>query len=421
MLQNKREYRCKTGDDKTENMDVFNIGDQILTSVQDAVSSGDFSGLNRTIRNVINSGGDSNYWSVDTNPGGSGQTRQKTYSQTTKNGSTTKQTWQTQTSGTGSSFQAPSAYVTKVPGSVSGVVLQAVGYPLTAFNALMMLGGAAFGLAGMFGAAVAMTSVFGVLTIGSFCVGLAGYYQRGRAKRFKQYVARLNGKDFCTVDDLALSVGKKKEFVVKDLEKMIRKNFFRQGRFDEKKTTFMGTDAVYQQYLLAQESMKQREEREAAQKAEEEKIYKNPNMTEESRKLLKEGQSYIEHIRACNDAIPGEEISAKLYRLEQIMTRIFKQVEKQPELASDLRKFMNYYLPTTAKLVEAYKDLDQETVESENITRTKREIEDTIDTINEAFEKLLDSFFEEKAWDISSDINVMKSMLKQDGMTDKDF
>ena len=60
-------------------------------------------------------------------------------------------------------------------------------------------------------------------------------------------------------------------------------------------------------------------------------------------------------------------------------------------------------------------------MESENIARTKREIEDTIDTINEAFEKLLDSFFEEKAWDISSDINVMKSMLKQDGMTDKDF
>ena len=60
-------------------------------------------------------------------------------------------------------------------------------------------------------------------------------------------------------------------------------------------------------------------------------------------------------------------------------------------------------------------------MDSENIARTKREIEDTIDTINEAFEKLLDSFFEEKAWDISSDINVMKSMLKQDGMTDKDF
>ncbi len=409
-------------------MDVFNIGDQILTSVQDVVASGDFSGLNRTIRNVLNSSGDANYWSVDTNPGGSGQTRQKTYSQT-KNGNTTKQTWQStstswqhQTSNTGSgSFQAPAAYVTKVPGSISGVVLQAVGYPLTAFNALMMLGGAAFGLAGMFGAAVAMTSVFGILTIGSFCMGLAGYSLRNRARRFKQYMARLSGKDYSTVEELALSVGRKKDFVLKDLEKMIQKNFFRQGHFDEKKTTFMATDAVYRQYLQATESMKEREAREASQKAEEEKIYNNPKMTEESRRLLKEGQAYIEHIRACNDAIPGEEISAKLYRLEQIMTRIFKQVEKQPELASDLRKFINYYLPTTAKLVEAYKELDAEAVEGENISRTKQEIEDTIDTINEAFEKLLDSFFEEKAWDISSDINVMKTMLKQDGMTGSDF
>lgn len=404
-------------------MDVFNIGDQILNSVQDAVSSGDFSGLNRTIRNVINSGGDANYWSVDTKSAGNTQAGKTTYTHTTTKSRTTSQSWQTKTAQTaGAGFQASSAYVTKVPGSTSGVILQAIGYPLAVFNGILMIGSAfVFGIAGMLTASVVTTATFGALTLGSFCMGLAGYSMRSRAKRFKQYVERLSGKDFCTVEELALSVGRKKEFVLKDLEKMVQKRFFRQGRFDEKKITFIGTDAVYQQYLQARESMKQREQREATQKAEEEKIYQNPNMTEESRKLLKEGQSYIEHIRACNDAIPGEEISAKLYRLEQIMTRIFKQVEKQPELASDLRKFMNYYLPTTAKLVEAYKDLDQETVESENIARTKREIEDTIDTINEAFEKLLDSFFEEKAWDISSDINVMKSMLKQDGMTDKDF
>lgn len=407
-------------------MDVFNIGEQILNSVQDAVSSGDFSGLNRTIRSAINSGGDASYWSVDT----------KT---TTKNGQTTQtrhtagrgQTWQSTTgqstgqqgaSGLGNGFQSPAAYVSKVPGTTSGIILQAIGYPLAALNAVMMIGSAfIFSIAGMLGEGVVTTATFGVLTLGCFGMGLAGYSLRGRAKRFKQYVARMSGRDFCTVDDLALSVGRTKTFVLKDLQKMIQKNFFRQGRFDEKKTTFMATDAVYQQYLQATESMKEREAREARQKAEEEKIYNDPKMTEESRKLLKEGQSYIEHIRACNDAIPGEEISAKLYRLEQIMTRIFKQVEKQPELATDLRKFMNYYLPTTAKLVEAYKELDAETVEGENIARTKREIEDTIDTINEAFEKLLDSFFEEKAWDISSDINVMKTMLKQDGMTDSDF
>ena len=300
--------------------------------------------------------------------------------------------------------------------------MECIGFPLAGLNCLMMLGSAAVSVvAGLFGAAVAGTSVFGVMTLASFGVGLAGFVKRSRAKRYKQYVQKLTGKDYCAIDDLAAAVGRKRKYVLKDLQNMIDRGFFLEGRFDEKKTTFLGTNAMYQQYLLAQESMKQREEREARQKAEEKKIYSNPHMTEESRQLLKEGRSYIQHIRKCNDAIPGEEISAKLYRLEEIMTRIFNQVEKQPQLAADLRKFMNYYLPTTAKLVEAYKELDAQPVEGDNISRTKKEIEETLDTINEAFEKLLDSFFEEKAWDISSDISVMKSMLKQDGMTDRDF
>lgn len=402
-------------------MDVFNIGEQILNSVQDAVNSGDFSNLNRTIRNAVNSGGDPNYWSVNTP--GTKYTNSGQYTRTTANGQrqTTRNTGSA-ASASRSSANLPAAYVRNAPGSTSGLVMECIGFPLAGLNCLMMLGSAVVSaMAGMLGIAVASTSFFGVCTVAAFGVGVAGFIKRGRAKRYKQYLQRLTGKDYCSVDELALTVGKDRKFVLKDLQTMINRRFFREGRFDEKQTTFLGTNAVYQQYLLAQESMRQREEQEARRRAEEEKIYSNPHMTEESRRLLKEGNAYIQHIRECNDAIPGEEISAKLYRLEEIMTRIFKQVEKQPDLADDLRKFMNYYLPTTAKLVEAYKELDAQPVEGENISRTKREIEETLDTINEAFEKLLDSFFEEKAWDISSDINVMKSMLKQDGMTDRDF
>ena len=402
-------------------MDVFNIGEQILNSVQDAVNSGDYSNLSRTIRNAVNSGGDTRYWSVDTpvtKYASSGKYTQRTSNEPRRSSDRQKQA----SSSSSGSSNLPAPYMRNVPGSTSGMVMECIGFPLAGLNCLLMLGSAAVSVvAGMFGAAIAGTSVFGALTLASFGVGLAGFVKRGRAKRYKQYVQKLTGKDYCAIDDLAAAVGRKRKYVLKDLQDMIDRRFFPEGRFDEKKTTFLGTNAMYQQYLLAQESMKQREEREARKKAEEEKIYSNPHMTEESRQLLKEGRSYIQHIRECNDAIPGEEISAKLYRLEEIMTRIFNQVEKQPQLAADLRKFMNYYLPTTAKLVEAYKELDAQPVEGENISRTKKEIEETLDTINEAFEKLLDSFFEEKEWDISSDINVMKSMLKQDGMTDRDF
>ena len=60
-------------------------------------------------------------------------------------------------------------------------------------------------------------------------------------------------------------------------------------------------------------------------------------------------------------------------------------------------------------------------MEGSNIANTKKEIEHTLDTINQAFELLLDSLFQDKAWDISSDISVLNTMLAQEGLTKRDF
>ena len=82
---------------------------------------------------------------------------------------------------------------------------------------------------------------------------------------------------------------------------------------------------------------------------------------------------------------------------------------------------MSYYLPITRKLVDAYQELDAQQVEGENIRKTKQEIEDSLDTVNHAFENLLDSFFQDTAWDISSDISVLHTMMAQDGLMKRDF
>jgi hypothetical protein len=99
------------------------------------------------------------------------------------------------------------------------------------------------------------------------------------------------------------------------------------------------------------------------------------------------------------------------------MKRIIDQVRKDPSSASNLRRLMVYYLPTTMKLLEAYGELDRQPVEGENIISTKQEIREALGTINDAFERLLDSMFQDMAWDISSDISVMKTMMEQDGLT----
>ena len=100
-----------------------------------------------------------------------------------------------------------------------------------------------------------------------------------------------------------------------------------------------------------------------------------------------------------------------------VVRKIFKRVEQHPENVNDLRKFMKYYLPTTIKLLRAYEELDQQEVQGENMINSKKEIEKTLDTLNIAFEKLLDDLFQETAWDVSSDISVLESMLAQEGLT----
>ena len=82
---------------------------------------------------------------------------------------------------------------------------------------------------------------------------------------------------------------------------------------------------------------------------------------------------------------------------------------------------MRYYLPTTWKLVEAYKEMDDKNLQGETVSGARQEILSSLDSICDAYERLLDSMFEEKALDVSTDISVMKAMLKQDGLSKKDF
>ena len=104
--------------------------------------------------------------------------------------------------------------------------------------------------------------------------------------------------------------------------------------------------------------------------------------------------------------------------METLVDRIFDRVEQKPDTVDDIRKLMEYYLPTTIKLLEAYEELDAQPVQGENIISSKQEIEKTMDTLNTAFEKLLDELFQDTAWDLSSDISVLNTMLAQEGLTE---
>ena len=129
----------------------------------------------------------------------------------------------------------------------------------------------------------------------------------------------------------------------------------------------------------------------------------------------------LRQLREVNDAIPDPVMSQKISRLEEVSGRIFALAQKDPEKKAQLQKFMNYYLPTTLKLLNSYDKLSRQRVKGENIQKTMFEIEGMMETIAGAFEKQLDSLFDDDALDIAADISVMESILKQEGLSGEDM
>lgn len=251
-----------------------------------------------------------------------------------------------------------------------------------------------------------------------------------RIKRAKRYANLFGGKAYCNVEDLALQMNRSRRFVLRDIKRMLRMGIFPQGHLDEKESCLMLDDNTYREYIRVQRERKlQDAEEKAAQKLAdtkkpepaEEKPQENGGLGQAEQQalngLMAQGQDCIRRLRDMNDAIEGEVISLKLFRLENILKEIFARVQEHPEQVPQMRKFMDYYLPTTLKLVQAYAEFDDMSAPGEHILSAKTEIEGTLDTINQAFEELLNKLFMDAAMDVTTDAQVLQTMLAQEGLT----
>ncbi len=385
--------------------DWNNLGRDVKDIVQHAINSGDFSALNRDLGATL----DSALGNVAQSMKRAGNAYSNKYNYRPFGGYRSP----SQKERMKEAREEFALFVNTNGAKALGLLFTTLGIALT-----IMFGATAgaLGIASLFIGSIAskigtVMMIFLPAMVLSAIMGICGNRLRKKIKRFRSYVKTLNGKPYANVKDLAKSVRKSEKFVRKDLKRMIDKRMFLEGHLDKNGVCFMATDDAYEQYIETERNMEER-------KAEEARKPKT-QLSEDVKKVIEEGNRYIEEIRRSNDAIPGVEISNKIYHLENVIRRIFQRVEKHPELINDLHKFMDYYLPTTMKLLNAYEELDKQDMLGENIKTAKQEIENTLDTINVAFENLLDSFYKETAWDVSSDISVLKTMFTQEGLTEK--
>ena len=423
-------------------MDINNLydaGEDLVEAVNDAVRRNDFSGLSSSIKKTVKDVSETIQRDVrDYNAQSQREDiRRRNYRNTSGQGgphpydenpyrryrSTAGQAYGQRMSGAKSQPQTQRRFRTqktpflqklvsrtsgsgKIFGGIFGMV---IGIPMVLSN-----------LAGLIAGGLASGPLFGLLAGAIIAAGSAYAFVTGRkdkelVKRYYQYAQAVGDAEYIEIDKLARKTGRTRQEVLADIKDLMNKGLLAEAWLDEQETTLILTEEVYDQYRqIREQSDLLRQQAEKVQEA-------DADLPESAREIIREGREYIRTIHNYNDEIPGVEMSEKLYRLESTMDRIVEQVRKQPESAAELRKLMSYYLPTTVKLLSAYKELDRQTVSGENIVNTKKEIEDALDTINDAFEKLLDSLFQSMAWDVSSDISVMQTMFAQDGLTGKEM
>ena len=231
------------------------------------------------------------------------------------------------------------------------------------------------------------------ITAGGLGLLLGSHWMRRRLRRYAKYQAIAGKKPTVTISQLAAAANVSARRVENDLEQMVQK-----GLWGKEAYLDLGRGILVRTFEAA-------EGLEPAQKE-----------TQPAPAEAEEGYSgQLRDIRRANDRIADPAISAKIDRLEDLAGKIFRIVEEEPAKKAKASTFLNYYLPTTQKLLDSYADFEEAGVSGGNVSQAKQRIADTMDKIVAGFERQLDQLYQSDVMDVDSDIRVMEQMLRRDG------
>ena len=281
------------------------FGEDIRRTIQDAVEYGNYDRLNQTITNTVNQAVD---W-VNQNIQNVKENRKDFYSQNVYEQAKYKQT------------QPPVVRTrlfnintsTKITSILSMAFGYLIGVPLLIYLLFLLTVMVIFPVGEVIGGGLILFVPGLLLFAGCAFLALKGTKQQLRIGRFNKYKKEICTAELCNISKLAALLYKPDKYIVKDLEKMIENKWFTEGHLDKQKTCLMVTDNIYNQYqqledrkeMLRMEEEMKLKERQTVEQAQTEQ---RQNLSPEVQKIVEEGDMYVQKIRACNDAIPGEEV-----------------------------------------------------------------------------------------------------------------
>lgn len=241
------------------------------------------------------------------------------------------------------------------------------------------------------GLKIAFSVFLGLLTAGGVGLAIFGRRRKMMRKRYEAYLKLIGDQEAVSIHAMSDVLGMDYRNVIKDLKDMILRGILSPAWLDLKKYRLMLTE------------------------------YTGEMPVEKKEECLSRSERILRQIRADNDLIADEEVSAKIDRIEDLTRKIFAILDEYPEKEKQLSSFLNYYLPTTLKALESYARLEAQGVETKTIRDTKQKINGMLDELCDGYEKQLDKLFENDAVDITADIEVMRKMMQRDGLKANEF
>lgn len=255
--------------------------------------------------------------------------------------------------------------------------------------------------------------------------GLSGFYTLKKSqeldiisKDYVRFLKELGSNTVIPIRDLASSVQKSEEDTIKELMYMMDKGYFKQARIVENNSLFLLDIPTFKLYKNQKAQMPNLDYEE--NKKIEEKAHDQTNK-DKAKDIIKVSQKYLQSIDSSISKIKNRNFLEKVIEIKKTIQNIINIIKRYPEKAYILDKFMEYYLPTTVKLIDAYTEYEIMESSDLKIKNSLTEIDSSIETINDAFEKIQLELLEDRTMDIKTDIDTMKLLLNQEGYLEKDW
>ena len=257
---------------------------------------------------------------------------------------------------------------------------------------------------------------YGLLSLAFGKLSKLGFRLFERVKHFRLYRDIINLQEACPLADIARASGRSAAAVEKDLKELVRRGYFPFGFVDDETGCFWANNAVWR--LKNPQRAKEQDERARTKPRRRKKKAQAAPAVPPQSAFAAQGESFLRELDTQIKEIDDEEIAQSARGIREKAQDIFEWVRSHPDAQDDVRRFCDYYMPTTLRLLQVYNEVEPHTASSEAAASVRTEVRGVLAPVNDAFANLLDSLLQDAALDVSAEADALKAVLSQEGLVE---